>query len=431
MNHKNICRTEKTNFQGWNAYNLSNGLIRLVAVPDIGGRIMAYDLGPYAYFFVDPDLAGKLFTPEENYGKGELADWKNYGGDKTWPAPQGWDNDEQWHGPPDPVLDTGRYRVMESHSSDGNASILMESPPDPVTGVQIRRRFQLIHGSSRVKVTLIFKNTKETPIRWGIWDVAQLRAERTLEDGSLEFEPECSVTTRINPNSKFENGFFVIAGDEDNPQWTVDEESGLFSGNYMWKIGKVGLDSDAGWIAFTNNKEGYAFSEQFAYESGAEYPDNGSSVECWTVGEGLVGTLDYSDSKVFLMETEVLAPMREIQPNAETSFEMEWGVCRINGKVRDVNEAGCIATPLNAVKKDGLIHLTGEFGVFDVGELVLVWLDKDSAELDVVALRNVSPLGVVSIDRLFSPPKDASVVLLQVKSAFDEKRYLLDKKLLS
>ena len=38
-----------------------------------------------------------------------LVNWKNYGGAKTWPAPQGWDGAGQWPGPPDPVLDSGRY----------------------------------------------------------------------------------------------------------------------------------------------------------------------------------------------------------------------------------------------------------------------------------------------------------------------------------
>jgi hypothetical protein len=28
---------------------------------------------------------------------------------KMWPAPQGWDNQQQWPGPPDPVLDGGPY----------------------------------------------------------------------------------------------------------------------------------------------------------------------------------------------------------------------------------------------------------------------------------------------------------------------------------
>ena len=83
-----MCSFERADFRGWEAVYLRNGFITLVAVPDIGGRVMAYNLGDYPYLFVDPDLAGKLFTAEENQGDGSLATWKNYGGDKTWPSPQ-------------------------------------------------------------------------------------------------------------------------------------------------------------------------------------------------------------------------------------------------------------------------------------------------------------------------------------------------------
>ncbi len=75
------CRAQQRDFQGWEGAYLENGLITLVAVPDIGGRIMAYDLGPYPFLYVERDWAGKLFSPEENLGDGSLAAWKNYGGD--------------------------------------------------------------------------------------------------------------------------------------------------------------------------------------------------------------------------------------------------------------------------------------------------------------------------------------------------------------
>ena len=132
-------------FCGWRGLRLANGLVQIVAVPDIGGRIMACDLlgqgehAPHPFLFVDPDLAGKLFTPEENQGDGSLAAWKNYGGDKTWPAPQGWDHDGQWHGPPDPVLDSGRHTLDRLALDGGRAVIAMTSPPDPRTASMPKR----------------------------------------------------------------------------------------------------------------------------------------------------------------------------------------------------------------------------------------------------------------------------------------------------
>jgi hypothetical protein len=165
------CSVHRDSFRGWNACYLENEYIRLVAVPDIGGRIMAYDLGPYSFLWVNADVAGKLFTPEENQGDGSLGAWKNYGGDKTWPAPQGWDTDQQWPGPPDSVLDSGRYSLDRLVVEDDHAIVTMTSPPDPRTGVQITRQFTLYPNSSRVRVDLTFTNITDHPIRWGIWDV--------------------------------------------------------------------------------------------------------------------------------------------------------------------------------------------------------------------------------------------------------------------
>ena len=326
MQYDNPLTATLIDFSGWEGYRLANRFVQLVAVPAIGGRIMAYDLGAHPFFFVDPDLAGRLFSAEENQGDGSLAAWKNYGGDKTWPAPQGWETDAQWHGPPDPILDSGPYRVDEFFAGAQQAVIAMTSPPDLRTGVQITRRFTLSPGSSRVQVDLTFRNVSDRPVSWSIWDVVQLRAERTLADGSRAHDPSCVVTTPVNPQSRFPRGFNVMFGAEDNPQWQV--AGGLLRAGYQWQIGKVGVDTQAGWIAFCQAAQQAAFVERFAFTPGAEYPDGGATVECWTIGAGQVANLDYADSGIYLMETEVLGPLTAIAPGATVNFAIEWGSCR-------------------------------------------------------------------------------------------------------
>lgn len=74
---------DETDFLGWPAVRLDNGLVSAVVVPDIGGRVLQFWLGEHAFLFVNPHLAGQLFTPEENWGDGTMASWKNYGGNKT------------------------------------------------------------------------------------------------------------------------------------------------------------------------------------------------------------------------------------------------------------------------------------------------------------------------------------------------------------
>lgn len=408
------CSATKGDFRGWDACILENGLVRLVAVPDIGGRVMAYDLGPYPFFFVDPDLAGRLFSPEENQGDGSLGAWKNYGGDKTWPSPQGWDTDDQWHGPPDPVLDSGRYTLDELTTDGQSAVVQMTSPPDARTGVQITRRLTLRQGSSRVQLDITFKNVKDRPVRWSIWDVAQLRAERRLPDGTTTYDSGCIVTTPVNPNSVFPRGFNVMFGADDNPQWQVDPQTGLFAAPYLWQIGKVGLDSPAGWIAFSNTTEGYNFVEQFIYVPGAPYPDGGATVEVWTVGAGQVGNLNYENSGIYLMETEVLSPFFTIEPGLSAGFTIEWASCRAGGMALAATEAGVVVEPLTARAESDYVLLSGQFGVFDAGELRLLWLDADGHIFDVQTRGRVDPFGVVRIDRVLPKPSSAHAVELRV-----------------
>lgn len=431
MGKMTSCTVRRADFRGWDACYLENDLIRLVTVPDIGGRVMAYDLGSYPFLFVDPDLAGKLFSPEENQGDGSLGAWKNYGGSKTWPAPQGWDDDQQWHGPPDPVLDTGRYQLEALRVKRTTATLRMASPPDPRTGVQIVRSLRIGAHSARVHVTLTFRNTTDRPIRWSIWDVTQLRAERRLPDGSITYDPACVVTARVNLRSRFPRSYNVMFGAADNPQWQV--ENGLFRAPYLWQIGKVGIDSDMGWVAFHNGSEGATFVERFAHAPRAEYPDGGATVECWTVGAGQVGNLDYADSGIYLMETEVLGPRRTILPGRETRFRIEWGACRSVGPVVRAGagaDAGCVAIPLTATVTGKEVYLKGSFGVFDKGRLLLLLTGDDGRVLRQQDLGPVDPLGAVQVDHTAPLPAGAAAAVLRVECAVNGASQLLDLALI-
>lgn len=410
---------EKTDYRGWSAVCLCNELVTLVAVPDIGGRIMAYDLCSYPFLFVDPELAGALFTSDENLGDGSLAAWKNYGGDKTWPAPQGWEDENQWHGPPDPILDTGTYSLLEMETDGHRGQVVMASPPDSRTGIQITRKASLHLGSTRVTLELTFKNISERSIRWSIWDVVQLRSERILPDGSRSYEPNCWVSAPINPNSRFERGYNVMFGDEDNPQWDVDDDEGLFIARYQWEIGKVGVDSPGNWIAFSNGAEGYAFTESYQYFPDAEYPDDGVSVECWTVGRGVVANLDYEKSGIYLMETEVLSPLYSFQPGESRKFTIEWGVCACPGPVLDVTSAGCVGKRFTVTEAGSFQHLMGEFGVFEPGELILLWEDGQDRLISEDSLGRVTPLEAVRLDMQAALPRGAKKIILQVIADVD------------
>ena len=407
------CRIDRIDFHGWPAVRLSNGIVDLVAVPDVGGRTMAYDLGNYSYLWFDRNLAGTLFSAEENMGDGSIAAWKNYGGGKTWPAPQGWDRPDQWHGPPDPVLDTGPYTLEILDSSAAAASIRMTSQPDPRTGVQISRQVTLHAGGGGVNLHLEMTNVSDQVRTWSIWDIVQVDATSRDPEGAESHSEQAWLYIPTNPESVFDRGYNVMFGDDDNPEWQAEVRPNLLGAQYLYRLGKIGVDSPAGWIAFVNQATDYAFCQCFTYFPGEDYPDDGASVECWTTGHGeIVGGLDFGKLNLFHVEAEILGPLRTMAPGESQSLEIDWYVARCPGPIVNVTPAGCAHQPLNAESIDAGIRLTGVFGLFHLGNVQLVWLDGDERTLATETLALVNPLNVLRVDCVRRPPPGARVAQL-------------------
>jgi hypothetical protein len=383
--------TSTDEFLGWQGVHLDNGVIRAVAVPDIGGRVLQFWLGDHAYLFVNHSLAGLLFTPEENWGDGTISSWKNYGGNKTWPAPQGWDGPDQWAGPPDPVLDSGRFQVLAAEPD----RVVVQSPPDPRTGLQITRELKLESGTARATMRRTMRNISQRRVRWSLWDVTQMECgtgRGTVRDG-------CWMTVPINPNSRFPGGYALQYGAVDNPQWRT-EQPGIFGIEYTGELGKVGLDSQAGWVAFSDTHDEWAFVHQFPIQPDAAYPDNGATVEVWTHGPGIAAGVDFGQPQLHghFMEMEVLGPLVELAPGEEISADVIWAACRCPGPIRQVSRAGCTAEPLEVKRLAEGCRARGAFGVFAPGRVEL------RAGSAVLLERTVSPFKPIRLDDLVDVP---------------------------
>ena len=136
-----------SHYRGWKTLEMSNRLVQLQVAPQIGGRVIQFALGNYEYFFVNPELSGKEPPPS---GLGSAGEWLNYGGEKLWPAPQGWDNAQQWPGPPAAVLDGSPHEGQIKSAADGRRVIRLQSPKDPRTGIQFSRTLEIHEGSTCV-----------------------------------------------------------------------------------------------------------------------------------------------------------------------------------------------------------------------------------------------------------------------------------------
>ena len=400
----NPIAVDEFSFHGWDGVRLSNGIIDAVCVPEIGGRLMQFSLGSHDYLFMNPDLLGARFTYEEHAGDGELINWKNYGGAKTWPAPQGWDGEGQWPGPPDPVLDSGRYDCQTS-----DASVLMTSPPDERSGLRIRRQLTLRSGSARLQLRLFFENILNREIRWSIWDVAQMAC--ATADGKLN--DDCWLYIPTDPAR--ERPYEVMFGD-DNKQYQLDAESGLLAVHYQGIVGKIGVHSPAGWIAFADGQAGYALCMQFPYEPEAEYPDNGATVECWTEAPGAPSPIPIR-SPGYILEAEILSPLHRLRPLEIKMQQLIWSAAVCPAPIIDVSDVGCAHQALSVEARAGFARIRGVFGCFVEGGAELEFLTAAGAVLDSVDLGRASPLRALIVDTRAKIPDGAYLIRLRMLDA--------------
>ena len=395
---------EIDNYKGWAALRMSNGLVTVVAVPAIGGRIMEYKLGNHPFLWTNPAEYGKTNEPPASEDDRQ---WHNFGGYKAWPAPQ-----EQWGGPPDPLgseLDGGKWAGKITNRGGPIGEIEMVSPPDEnVTGLQITRRVQMFAGTTRVLVTEPFKNVSAQPITWSIWGLAQVPGSLTDRD---KFNEEARIYLPLNPDSRDPNGFWYLSAkkDEAKQQFEVLDEGKLMQVSYHYENAKIGADSGAdsgaGWIAYVDGIHEYAFVQRFGVSRLGDYPDKGATVEVWTSGE---------DS---YMEMEVLSPLYTLQPDEQKSFEQEWYATCLGGPIRDTTEVAAIREPLSLASVEAGLRLTGEFGVFAPGKVEIVLLDQGGEQIgEAITSLAAKPTRAMVLDRTLSPEPGAVAVSLRLVS---------------
>ncbi len=262
-------------YNGWESLELSNAYTRVNIVPELGGRIMNYQLDSHRFLWVNTSLEGQL-SPAS--GLAPDGTWLNWGGDKLWLAPQGWDNSEQWPGPPDPVLDGGKYQAEVVQQEEGSCAIQLTSPPNACTGMQLSRTVHLQEHSSHVNIVATMTNIGTIARRWGIWSVTQLNVGNRDGEG---WNPEIRTYVPVDADRHNGQGYRVMYGEVNNPQFRLID--GLLQTHYERMVGKVGLESAAGWVATVDGRSGNVFVQRARYEADAEYPD-GASIEIWTNG---------------------------------------------------------------------------------------------------------------------------------------------------
>lgn len=378
------CQVDVVNYEGWSALRLSNGILELFIVPEIGGRIIQLRLGKVDYFYVNHRHFGRIYPTEENtFDRG----WKNYGGSKVWPAPQGWSDDCQWPGPPDPVLDGGPYRSIIDQEDSKSIAIKLESPEDEYTGLKFFREIRLFRDSAKVEITHRIRNTSLRPVRWSIWQVTQQAARQGLS---------------ITVPSK---GHRQIYGDELYRNCEVLPDRDLWRLSYINQVAKFVINPESGWLATLHGGLHAALVEIFPVFHDVTYPDGGP-VEIWVNGKG---TFTAHEDKVNMeddpngcdpyIETEILSPLVLLEPGQQYTFRVGWQCCITAGtSIFGINPCGVIETPLLAKIEGGRVLVKGSFGIFQSGTLEIALVHRSGKNGPVHAVGPVKPSVACLID---------------------------------
>lgn len=387
---------KKAVYKGWEVYSLQNEWIKLLIAPQLGGRIIQLNFKGYEFFFVNPAFEGQTGNSAQN--EGDV--WKNFGGEKIWPAPQGWDSPCFWPGPPDPVLDGGCYNlsVMSEHG------ISLKSPIDDFTGLQLHRKVLIDPDRAKINILVRFENKSSISRCWAIWPVAQMNIIPGRKDDTYQ------VVIPLNENSVFQNRYSVMHGLVNNPQ--NQPEGNRLIINYKYLIGKTGLDTNSGWVAFCDKIAGKVFVMSFEHQEGKVYPDN-TTVQVWTQGRGTI----YSRNEIRQLpddkelnppyaEIELLSPLESIAPGESISFTYHMKVCTIPAgeTVMNVLETTVIARPLEIQITADRLMISGKYGFFAAGILKVRYEKQHKGETNQCCQEQIleaSPLHGLEISTNF------------------------------
>ena len=406
---------QPSNYRGWNTLELSNGLVKLQVAPEIGGRVIQYKLGQFEYLFVNDDLAGCSPPPS---GVGPDGEWLNYGGEKLWPAPQGRGIPGKWDGPPDPILDGSPHAGRIATPSGNPAEIGLVSQDDPRSGIRFSREIQLFADSSHVHVDATMTNVDTKPRRWGIWSVMQHKAANRSGPG---YDRNMRVYCPLRQNSIFPNGYRITHGPADHSSFQPDDTGQMVVTHYERKMGKIRVDSDAGWVATVHGSAGYVLVQRFQYYPEKEYPDQ-ASVEIWLHGPyGPKAAQTDPRTFPYFLESELLSPVAQLAPGESYTFGYDWYAAAIGGDypVLNCSSAGVECEPFTAIVEKNRLRLKGRFGIFCRGTATLVFLDAEDKPLRHPSFqRAVSPLEpLVLAEAIPLPPQETCIVNLIVDDA--------------
>jgi len=265
----------KTNYHGWSgSYVIANETVEAIVVPAIG-RVMQFRFvgdaqGP---FWENRAMDGKLPIPNSK-------EWGNFGGDKSWPAPQeDWPKVTPRGWPPPVAFDSMPVEANIEGSEVEGFRLRLVSAVDPHFGIRAQRIITLDDTKPLMTIETIYQKIEGEPRKVGVWIITQLN------------EPDF-VYAPTMMDDKF------IRQSEALPQNLKVGKRAITLKRSPTKSTKIGTDSSSlYWVGPKN-----ALRIDSPRIEGQEYPDKGSSAEVYT-----------NPNPLTYVELEMLGPLKTLK----------------------------------------------------------------------------------------------------------------------
>lgn len=270
----------RTNYHGWRGSLLMrNASAEVIIVPAIG-RVMQFRLhGSEGGFWENRLLDGHKPNPKSS-------EWGNFGGDKSWPAPQSaWPKITPRAWPPPVAFDARPVEAVHK-----NSFVLLTSPVDPDYGIQVKRQVELDSNQPLLRITTTYHKVSGDPLEVGIWVITQLKHPT-------------SIWLPIPQTTLFPEGYLKQSAEI--PPSLVRHSQFLSLERDPKKAYKIGSDTDV--MLWIDEEQVVRISSP--RQPGVPYPDGGCSAEVYT-----------NPDPLSYVELETLGPLRKLARGESMSW---------------------------------------------------------------------------------------------------------------
>lgn len=274
---------------------LENEIIKVIIVPEQGGRILEFSTENLNVLYRNVDLIGLKGDINAEYLP---ENWLNFGGYKGWPAPQ-----TKWAWPPifDIDLNVFEYDIVKLENS---LVVTLSSPMPNTIGLKFIREIVLEDKCNHITIKETMVNLNEEPVQWSVWGNTQalspgytdIKLNSDVFIGGITFYQDFDIPSK--------NAYSVRKEDRKILRLNCNNEE-------KFKVGVVTDDALLRYYCSAYKHKTLLFTQKFQYEGQVVYP-HGSNIEV------------YVDDKLTYTELEILGGMSSIMPGKSKSIQMVW-----------------------------------------------------------------------------------------------------------